>query len=45
MTRGTKTRTNHIWRQMVFAIAAAAALATAEATASGGVGGAQRKQD
>ena len=32
MTRGTKTRTNHIWRQMVFAIAAAAALATAEAT-------------
>ena len=32
MTRGTKTRTNHVWRQMVFAIAAAAALATAEAT-------------
>ena len=32
MTRGTRARTNHTWRQMVFAIAAAAALATAEAT-------------
>ena len=32
MTRCTRARTNHTWRQMVFAIAAAAALATAEAT-------------
>ena len=32
MTRGTRARTNHTWRQIVFAIAAAAALATAEAT-------------
>ena len=32
MTRGTRARTNHTWRQMIFAIAAAATLATAEAT-------------
>ena len=32
MTRGTRARTNHTWRHMVFAITAVVALATTEAT-------------